>query len=244
MLTARRPLPTESLHHAGLWRTTLWAAIGGALVSLIVPMVLAGSFEPFLATLGAPFVVAACTAKWPRVFAVVVGAVCVIQLLGALPTLVDTLQHPESIRDFLPLLLFGLSAFVGAAAAVPAFRRSDQEQPARLVLVGAASIFLAGIVVSGVAAAQLPDASLQAGDTAIAARDTDFSEASIAVDADGALFVTNDDSTRHTFTIDALGIDEELPAERATRFTVAGEPGTYRFYCRPHPDMKGELTIR
>ena len=245
MLTAVSTQAGEVTPRRGLWQTSLWIAIGGVLASLLVPMVLALTFEPFLAMLGVPFVGAAFTARWPRVFAFVVGLVCVVQLLGAFPTLADTLQHPESIRDFLPLLLFGLSAVIGAIASLPAFRGTTQDQAARFVLVGCAAVYVAGAVVSGVATARLPDASLQPGDTAIAARDTKFSEESITLDtASSALFLKNDDATRHTFTVDELGIDQELPAKRATRFTIEGEPGTYRYYCRPHPDMTGELTLR
>lgn len=245
MLTAARPQAGAATQQRGLWQTSLWIAIGGALVSLFAPMALALKFEPFLAVLGAPFVVAAFTAKWPRVFAVVVGLVCVVQFLGGFPTLADTLQHPESIRDFLPLLLFGLSAIIGAIASVPAFRGTTQDQAARFILAGCAVVYAVGAMVSGVAAARLPDASLQPGDTAIVARDTKFSEESITLDtASSALYVTNDDATRHTFTVDRLGIDEELPAKRATRLMIDGEPGTYRYYCRPHPDMTGELILR
>jgi plastocyanin len=245
MLTVESPQSGVVTEPRRLWHKSLWIAIVGALVSLIVPMVLALTFEPFLAILGVPFVLAACTARWPRVFAVVVGLVCALQLVGAFPTLADTLQHPESIRDLLPLLLFGLSAVIGAIAAIPAFRGTTKDQPPRVILAGCVAVFGVGSVVSGIAAARLPDASLQPGDTAITARDTKFSEESITLDATAsALFVKNDDATRHTFTVDELGIDEELPAKRATRFTIEGEPGTYRYHCRPHPDMTGELTLR
>ena len=246
MLTVDPPGTTEPVRGDGrLWQRALWIALGGAVVSVVLPMVLGGQFEPFLAMLGAPFLIAACTSKWPRVFAALVGVVCAVQLLGALPTLVDTLQHPESIRDFVPLLLFGLSAIVGVAASVPAVRRSAADHVARRLVAGAAAIFVLGLAVSSVAAFRLPHAKLRPGDIEVTARDMEFTEHSITLDAGGGtLFVTNTDPTRHTFTIDELGIDVELPADRATRFTVEGAPGNYRFYCRPHRDMTGELTLR
>ncbi|MDP1794641.1 MAG: hypothetical protein Q8K63_10955, partial [Acidimicrobiales bacterium] len=68
MLTVDQTETSTATAPDALWRRALWLATGGALVSLLVPMAFAGGFEPFLAMLAAPFVVAACTAKWPRVF--------------------------------------------------------------------------------------------------------------------------------------------------------------------------------
>ncbi|MBA2724366.1 MAG: cupredoxin domain-containing protein, partial [Actinobacteria bacterium] len=55
----------------------------------------------------------------------------------------------------------------------------------------------------------------------------------------------NRDDTRHTLTIDELEVDLNLPPNTAQRVSFEADPGTYRFFCRPHdPSMEGELTIR
>ena len=50
--------------------------------------------------------------------------------------------------------------------------------------------------------------------------------------------------SEHTFTIDALDIDEEFEPGIAV-VTITGEPGQYDFYCRYHKDrgMVGTVTI-
>ena len=58
------------------------------------------------------------------------------------------------------------------------------------------------------------------------------------------MHVTNLDGTRHTFTIDELGVDLSVPPNSEGRVTFTAEPGTYRFYCRPHEvDMEGSLVV-
>ena len=52
------------------------------------------------------------------------------------------------------------------------------------------------------------------------------------------------DGTRHTFTIDELGVDLSIPPESGQRVSFTAAPGTYRFYCRPHaPGMEGVLVV-
>ena len=48
----------------------------------------------------------------------------------------------------------------------------------------------------------------------------------------------------HTFTIDRLGIDEVITPGQANRVTYTFHvPGTYEFYCIPHPYMTGTVTV-
>lgn len=61
-------------------------------------------------------------------------------------------------------------------------------------------------------------------------------------------FVIRDRSTVHNFRLSGPGIDRNLttvPAVRTTRpITVTLRPGTYRFYCVPHPlDMVGRFRV-
>lgn len=55
----------------------------------------------------------------------------------------------------------------------------------------------------------------------------------------------NRDPIRHTFAIEALNIEVELPANTARRVDVSAAPGTYEFKCTVpgHENMKGTLTL-
>jgi plastocyanin len=58
-----------------------------------------------------------------------------------------------------------------------------------------------------------------------------------------AVFVSNQDTIRHDFTIEGV-VARSVPAERALRLSFQIQPGVYRFYCSIHPDaMEGTLTV-
>lgn len=56
-----------------------------------------------------------------------------------------------------------------------------------------------------------------------------------------SLAVTNHDNTRHTFTINELGVDLSLAPGTTQRVTFTAEPGTDTFFYIPHPDTQGRL---
>ena len=89
------------------------------------------------------------------------------------------------------------------------------------------------------------NAVAQEGDLRLVAEDISFRDTSLEADAgDVSVFVDNKDGTLHTFTIDELDIDLDIPASTSSRVTFEAEPGTYEFYCVPHAtDMKGTLTV-
>ena len=61
-----------------------------------------------------------------------------------------------------------------------------------------------------------------------------------------AVFAENKDPVRHTFSIDELEVDLELPGNKAARIEFTAAPGTYEFYCAVpgHDGMTGELVVR
>jgi plastocyanin len=56
-----------------------------------------------------------------------------------------------------------------------------------------------------------------------------------------SIAVTNQDNTRHTFTITELGVDLSVPPGTTQTVTFTAAPGAYTFFCSPHPDMQGQL---
>ncbi len=166
------------------------------------------------------------------------------------PFLAEALPHPESTADFIPLLVFTVSTFVAAVAAIPAFREraapGTSSRAASATAVAAGVVIVAGAAVSLFAAAGIEGARAREGDIRVTTEDIEFRPAAIRAGGTTiAVHVTNKDSTRHTFTIDELGVDLDLPPNSAQRVTFQADPGTYRFFCRPHEsDMQGDLTVR
>jgi plastocyanin len=70
-----------------------------------------------------------------------------------------------------------------------------------------------------------------------------FDPAELAISSGDTIEVTNEDDTRHTFTSEDAGFDEELDGGSSASVTVTAEPGTYDFMCRIHTNMKGTITV-
>jgi plastocyanin len=234
------------------WLSLLVAAGCATIASFVIPMIIAGSIETFFLAMAAPIVLGLLVVwRWRRTGIVVLGVVLLAELLASAPFLTDALTHPETPGDFLPLTLFTVATLVGSVAAVPAFRAAQvharpTSRSATPVAVSAVLVLVAATAVSIVAAGRVDSVTAQPGDVALTTKDFQFDTRTITTDTETvAVTVTNDDATRHTFTIDELGVDLNVPPGTTQRVTFPADTGTYRFYCIPHAtDMAGELVVR
>jgi plastocyanin len=56
--------------------------------------------------------------------------------------------------------------------------------------------------------------------------------------------VVNDDTVEHSVTSQTKGqFDAEADGKEKTTFSAPTTPGSYPFYCRYHPNMKGTLIV-
>ena len=246
------PAPAPDQRRGGLgWRRLQLLAAAGALASFLIPMLIQLSMEPFLLAMAAPFIVGLLVMlRWPRVGAIWLGLGSLAELLTSAPFLVDPMTHPESMADFIPLLIFTVCTLAGAAAAVPSFReRTDSAATSRRasrIAIVAGSVIAVGTAVSVVAAAGIEGVPAQEGDIRVVTEDLEFHPATINAERTTvSVHVTNEDSTRHTFTIEELGVDLNVPAHSTQRVSFEAGPGTYLFLCRPHaPNMRGKLVVK
>jgi plastocyanin len=206
--------------------------------------------EPLLLTM-TPFVIGLLLMlRWPRVGTVWLGVSSLGLLLFSAPFLADALAHPESLADFIPLVVFTVSLLVGTVAAIPSFRQGRSARAAsglpRAIAVGAGALIVAASVVAILAFVGTESVPAQARDVRVVIGEFRFRPAGFHAETGTiSVHVTNRDGTRHTFTIDELGVDLNIPPDSAQRVSFAARPGTYRFYCRPHaPGMEGVLVVR
>jgi uncharacterized cupredoxin-like copper-binding protein len=182
-----------------------------------------------------------------RAGAAMLGIVSAVHLLTSAPFILDALVHPESFWDFWLGWATIIVAVVALVAAIPVWRESDHgSAQARLVPRVAAGLVVALAVVGAVATISYDSATLASGDVELAAENVEFSPAELSAEAgEVSVFVDNNDGIRHTFSIDDLGVDLEVPAGKAARVEFTAEPGTYEFYCAVpgHEGMTGELTV-
>ena len=162
------------------------------------------------------------------------------------PFAIPTLTVPASAGDFILNLGSILAAVAGIVAAVAVVRgRLGAAPAARSIALGGAALFVVATAFSVFAAATYDDAVAQEGDIELVTKDSEFDQTSI--EAGGgqiSVFVDNQDATLHTFTIDELDVDLDIPASKSARVTFDADPGTYEFYCVPHEGEGMEGTLR
>ena len=83
-----------------------------------------------------------------------------------------------------------------------------------------------------------------ASDGKVTIADFDYAPPSITVAAGSAVEFTNTDSTNHTATADDMSFDTgDLGKDKSGSVTLS-TPGTYTYFCRFHPFMKGTVVVK
>jgi len=249
MSSVQTPKVAEESRETGLsWSRLLrWIAVAMP-IALLALMVLAGGIVPFLIVPAAIFAGAAWLhRRKERPGAILLAILFVLFLLGNLPFIIPSLAAPASTADFLPTVIVMLLTIVGAVSAIAVIRRRESatEGGARMAAMGAATVLVLAIAVTVIAKITYPDVTARSADITLVTQDFEFSEQNLAADGGRvAVFVDNQDTTLHTFTVEELGVDLEIPAGESARIRFDAEPGTYEFFCRPHqPDMSGMLKV-
>lgn len=228
------------------------SALGGTIsvLAFAIPMLVDG-FEPFFAVMIATVLVGLILLRFARKTAIAwLGVVSLALLIMNGPFIPETLMHPESTLDFVPVSMFTLGALLAVIATVPAFkvaRGHESSSGFPKVAAGAAVLLIAAATAGSlVARGQVTSDARAAGSTPVSMEDFEFGPKTItAQSGEVNLFVTNNDAARHTFTVDELGIDVSIAPGQARLITFDAEQGEYRLYCAPHEGgMEGELVIQ
>jgi plastocyanin len=225
-----------------------WSAIAGFVVIAAIS-IFGGAIIPPLIVFAVLWLVGALLLSRSSMAAAILLLITFLLFLGlSAPFVVPTLAVPASAGDFILNAASLIAAIVGIVAAIAVLRRRDAAASSAPRVVGLAglAIFLVAFVVGIVALATYKDASPQQGDIKLVAEDFDFSEDALrAAQGEVSVFVENKDSTLHTFTIDELSVDLDVPAGSSARVTFDADPGTYVFYCVPHEgDMNGDIEVQ
>jgi plastocyanin len=189
-----------------------------------------------------------------------VGLIVALLVGGALFWTAFGLATPTSFFDFVPGLLVipgVLIAIVSCIAAMVAGRRGHLTTAATggerraLRIVPVVVVILA--VLSGIATATTRSTVDESdADATVVLKDFEFDSAEYQVQGGSSVFVRNDDPFLHTFTVDALDIDESMSPGSEVLIEIPSEPDTYVVYCRPHTsdpddpsedDMAATLTV-
>lgn len=213
----------------------------------VVLMIAIGGLDAFVLIFAAVPLIAWGLTLWKpgRATYTIFGVIGALVILLNLPFIIEDLAHPESAFGFntttWPLLTSIVMVTVGVAAWRPLAQRSST-----VLVWGALTVFGLGLVASLVAALSLEDDVVQAGDVELIAEKVEWAPEEVSTPSGSvAVFVSNEDPVRHTFTIDQLDVNLELPAGTDRRIAFDAPSGTYEFYCSVpgHDGMRGTITI-
>lgn len=224
-----------------------WGAYAIAIFFILL-MVAYLEFIPFFI----PFIVIFGGVGWwigrgSRVAAIVGGVLAIIFIAMNAPFIIPSLAVPASLIDFVSTAWILLAAVTVVVAGFLAFRGTtaspDGPRMFQRIVVG---LGVLALVVSVFMTLAYDDAIKRQGDVELTAEAIEFDPEDLEGDSGTvAVFVTNNDPTFHTFTIDDLDVHLDIPANTTARIEFEADPGEYEFYCVPHEqDMKGTLTVR
>lgn len=195
-------------------------------------------------------------AAWTsRGWALILAAVLSLALLALVgPFALFILAHPESATEFVPVVLMLAGAVLGLVgsliALVQSRRRLSRTRATgteRLALGTVLGVLALAVVLSlalTVTARTTVSAAARTGATSIQVKNFVFSPSTAQAHAGDPVrvVVRNDDTTLHTFTLAAAGVDVAIPpgSERLVEFKLPAA-GVYQWYCVPHSAVDGGI---
>ena len=83
-----------------------------------------------------------------------------------------------------------------------------------------------------------------AADTGVTISDFQFAPASVTIDVGDTVTWTNEGPTPHSATADDRSFDTGIFEAGQSRSHTFDEAGTFAYFCTPHPNMRGTVTVR
>jgi plastocyanin len=83
-----------------------------------------------------------------------------------------------------------------------------------------------------------------AADTGVTISDFQFAPASVTIDVGDTVTWTNDGPTPHSATADDGSFDTGIFDAGQSRSETFDQAGTFAYFCTPHPNMRGTITVR
>jgi LPXTG-motif cell wall-anchored protein len=75
-------------------------------------------------------------------------------------------------------------------------------------------------------------------------RDFEFAPSSVTVDVGDTVTWSNEGPTPHSATADDGSFDTGIFDAGQTRSETFDQAGTFAYFCTPHPNMRGTITVR
>lgn len=227
------------------------AALGASLTLLLVAAIHALVREPIPPLLVIAVVAVTVLVLLGRGLARAGGIVAVLLglfLLSDVPALLTGLALFRDPWEFTTTCTAVTAALLMVAGGgVPAYRGGAAGTGRAVpVLLGLGLLAVpAALATSTVLRLTMDQAVLTEGDVAVVITELAFPERLTAAPGPASFVVRNDDPIAHTFTVEGLDVDANVPARASVRVTGDLAPGEYDYVCRVagHEFMRGTLVV-
>jgi plastocyanin len=238
---------TTSAAAGPAWRRVATIATAAISAWVILLTLATGAIIPPVISIAVVFIVAWGFTRWRpnRITFGVFGGIGLATVLLNIPIVLSDLSHPESAFGFSTTLFAVLASILAVLVGIAAWR-SLSERTASRATVAASAILVVGIAVSTILALDLEDDPTEAGDIRLSADTAEWVPGSLSATAGSvAVYIENLDPVRHTFAIDALDLEVEVPASTGRRIEFTASPGSYEFICTVpgHEKMVGTIVV-
>jgi plastocyanin len=183
---------------------------------------------------------------------VMIGVLSLDAAVFMLPAAASNSMHRGRFVDLLiplSLAVISLSGVLAAVGSLLGHRRPPSDGRAAAVAAQATiAVFIVALIAGTVSQRASRSETPRTGDVRIEMRNTAFVQTALqASTGTVSVAVANHDLFWHTFTIDALHMNVDVPIGANRRTTFNAPPGRYEFYCRVPghraAGMHGFLTI-
>jgi plastocyanin len=168
---------------------------------------------------------------------VMLGVLLLDAAVFMLPAAASNAVHGGSARGVLIPISLTVISLAGVLASIGTLFRHSRPMPetkAAPIVAQAAIAVLVVAIIAGVAAQRSArsEAALP-GDLRVTMRTASFEQNSLRARTGRiGVAVVNHDLFWHTFTIDSLHVNADVPTGGLRRITFVAPPGRYEFYCR------------
>ncbi|MGZ4210227.1 MAG: cupredoxin domain-containing protein [Actinomycetota bacterium] len=168
---------------------------------------------------------------------VMLGVLSLDAVVFMLPAAASNSTHSDHFVDLLiptSLAVISVAGVLGALGSLWLHRRPRSEtRTAAIVAQAMIAVFIVALIAGSVSQRTSKAESARAGDIRVEMRNTAFLQKTLTGSAGPvSVAVSNHDLFWHTFTIDALHVNVDVPIGANRRVTFNAPPGRYEFYCR------------
>jgi len=224
------------LARAGAITMTAWMILLSALARTVIPPVIG------IGLIALVFAIVLRVGR--RKTALGAALFAFVALLGDIGGLVDDLANPESTPGFVLTTLVVLGGSVLIVGGLGTFF-GRPDQAVRTIATAVPFLGVTLMVFSAIAGSTVPEVEAVDTDIQVVMESIQFQPETVNADAGGTLWLDNRDGIRHTFTVEELGVNVDIPALKSARVDLDVPAGTYDVICevRGHEHMTATLVV-